>query len=113
MVSKLSQGDDDASDMKEGSKHLGMPLVTHDEASEVLRPGDRAFDFPAPFVAPQSSAILRFHFLVRAIGADQLDPASLEPLPQRVAVGGPIVDETLGILARPTPPDSRGSDVLQ
>ena len=48
--------------MEEGSKHLGMPLVTHDQPAEVLQPGDGAFDFPASFVAAsfRPSCVLTF-----------------------------------------------------
>src|SRR4051794_35895402 len=99
--------------MQERSKHLGMPLITHDEPAEVLEPSDRAFDFPASAVTPKASTILGFDFLVTAVGADQLYASSFESCSKRVAVSRSIVNQTLGILARAASSGPRHGDLLQ
>jgi hypothetical protein len=90
-----------------------MPLITDDEPTEVLQPGDGAFDFPATAVATKTSSILSFDTFVAAVGADQLDAAPLQSRSQGVAVGGSVVDESLRILPRAAAPDARHGDLLQ
>jgi hypothetical protein len=78
-----------------------MPLVSHHQPAEVLQPSDGAFDFPASLVAPELTSVLGFDSFVAAIGADQLDAASLESCTQGIVVGGPIVNQSLRILSWP------------
>jgi hypothetical protein len=99
--------------VKEGAKHLGMPLISNHQPTEVLQPGDGAFDFPASPVAAKGSPVLCFDSFVAAVGTDQFDAASLQPGSQGVVVGGPIVDQSLRILPRPTPARSRHGHLLQ
>lgn len=83
-------------------------FVTHDQSPEVCHPGDAPFHLPASLVSSQLAAVLRRWFAaVGLVRADQLDAAFLQSHPQRIGVGGLVVDQTLRILAWPasTPRD--------
>src|ERR1700686_3974639 len=73
--------------MKERAIDGEGAVVAHDQASEVSQPGVGPFDNPAPPIAPQRSAILRRGpNAILFVRANQLDPATLQALPQRIAV---------------------------
>src|SRR5262245_39191854 len=99
--------------MQERSKHLGLTLVSHNQPTEVLEPGDRAFDFPAPSVTSEISTVLSFDLLVPAIRADQLDSSPGKSSPERVTVSSPIINQPFGILARSPSTGSRDGHLLQ
>jgi hypothetical protein len=127
-VSQASERDDEAGDMKEGVIHEQRAVVAHNQAPEISQPGKRAFDFPTPSVAAQRPAILGRRFAsVLTMRTDQLDAAPMQSLPQRIAVVGPVGDESgrLGFGSarpalrapaqacarpRPLPPAKRGPD---
>ena len=46
--------------MEKSLIHSVVMFPTRDKASVISKPGNRAFDFPAALVAPESSAILKF-----------------------------------------------------
>lgn len=99
--------------MHEGAKHLGLPLITHDQAAEVLHPGDGAFDFSAATIASKFAATLSFDTFIASVGAHQLDAPSSQPPTQGITVGGPVVNQSFGVLSRPTTTGSRHGDLLE
>ena len=87
--------------MDEGVKHHNLPLVTHQQTPEVGDPSNGPFDFPAAFVASQLSSILPFRFnAIRPMGADQVNSSFGQAIPQRIGIGGLVVNQPRGILAR-------------
>lgn len=72
-------------------------FVARDQSPEVLQPADRSLDFPASSISTKAAAVLgpRF-FAIASVRADQLDALASQPLAQRIAVGGQIVDQTFG-----------------
>jgi hypothetical protein len=70
--------------------------------------GDGTVDDPTPLVASERSAILRRGLsAIRAMWANQLDAATLQASPQRIAVIGPVGDYSRRLL--PWPPRTMGS----
>src|SRR5919109_3122739 len=99
--------------MQEGSKHLGVPFVAHDQPAEALEPGDGTFDFPTSTITSEASTVLSFDLFVPAVGANQLNSSSLQPGSKRVTVSRSIVNQSFGILSWSTTSDSRHRDLLQ
>ena len=89
--------------MKESAIDGQRAVVAHGKAPVVAEPGEGALDNPAPFIAPQSSAILRRRsaptFPVRD---DRFDPAAAQLFAQFVAIVTTIHDHALGFLSRPS-----------
>lgn len=91
--------------MEESSIGLDQLFVADHETTEVTDPRERPLDDPASTVASQLPAIL-----VRGVGVtglsrnDRFDPASHEPLPQRVGVVPAVGDQPIGVFSRPTRP---------
>ena len=76
---------------------MDVNFVASHQTPGVLQPADRPFNLPAMAVSPQRSAVLRSRtFSSPPVRRDQLDPPACESLSQSVAVGGPIVNQTLG-----------------
>jgi hypothetical protein len=73
---------------------LGAPFVADDEATEVLQPGEEAFDLPAPTVPAQRAAVLGLP-AARASRGDQLDSAVGEARLEAVAVVGLVANQPL------------------
>jgi hypothetical protein len=44
--------------MEHPKKILGVTFISHDQTSEVLQPGKKPLDFPAPLVPLQPTSIL-------------------------------------------------------
>lgn len=81
-------------------KEIVEAFIADDQTARVEQPADRAFDFPAMFVASQFAIVLRLGLrTVLAMGTDQLNPLSLETVSQRVAVGGEVVQQALRFAA--------------
>src|SRR3984893_6350521 len=100
--------------MKERAIDGERAVVAHDQASEVSQPGVGPFDNPAPPIAPQRSAILRRGpNAILFVRANQLDPATLQALPQPIAVIRFVGNHPHGLLSRtsrtmtPSYPDRR------
>jgi len=94
--------------MKEAAIDAENAVLAHEEAAKVLQPGERALDFPAFFVAAQFASILPPPPLsIPAMRDQQFDSATLQPLPQRVGVIGPIRDDSPRLAARSTPSPAR------
>ena len=73
--------------MKERAIDCERAVVAHDQSPEVSQPGVGPFHNPSPPIAPQRSAILRRGpNAILFVRANQLDPATLQALPQRIAV---------------------------
>ena len=71
-----------------------MAFVAGDEATEVVQPGEEAFDLPAAAIAPEGAAVLRDVDAVRAVGGDELDPAlGPQSFIEPIAVVGAVADQ--------------------
>ena len=83
--------------MKEALIDLDLSFVANDKATEVSEPGECALDLPALAVASKRPAILRRGTNAPApMGADQLDVAGVETLPQLITIVGAIRDQMPG-----------------
>ena len=61
----------------------------------------RALNDPATLIAPQRSSVLRGRSnAILLVRADQLDPATLQATPQRIAIVGFVSDHAQGFLPR-------------
>ena len=113
-VSQLSEDNQQTGDIDKGLIHLNMILPSHHQPSKVSPPRKGSFNGPPSLVATQCAPILRRRFgAIFSMWTDQLDAPSGQPSPQRIRIGGFIVDETLRIFPRPTPTGSRHPDPLQ
>jgi len=73
-----------------------------------LEPTDRSLHFPATAISSQRSPVLCETFdAVAAVGTNQLNAAFGQPCPQRIAVGGQIVDQTTRLPSKHTPLQKR------
>jgi len=65
-----------------------MSFPTHQQAPEVLQPGEEALDFPAAFVSPEFAPVLAVRSCaIATVRGDQLDSVLLrKPVVHRVAV---------------------------
>jgi hypothetical protein len=90
-------------------KQMSVIFVAGDESSEVVEPTNRPFDFPATTVASQFTPILQGScFAILAMGRYQLNSPPCQPLTQRIAVGGAIVEQSFG----ESPQDTLGQERL-
>jgi len=73
--------------VKERLIKLDMTVVSHEQAAEVAKPGERALDLPALAVAPQAAPVVeRGLASVLAVRADQRDAPARQAPAQFVAV---------------------------
>src|SRR5882724_3507503 len=87
-----------------------MILVTHDQSSEVEKPGEEAFDFPAPSIAAQRATVLGWHAAVDPVGRDHLCAVLLHELfIEPVTVVGLVPDQGFGHVGH-DPRFQRGGD---
>src|SRR6478736_138485 len=101
-VSKLPQGYQQACNVKERLVHVDLMFITDHQSPEVSDPGDAPFDLPSMLVTSQLASVLCGRLAaVGLVRTDQVDAALLEPLPKRIGIGGPVVDQTLWILSGP------------
>ena len=78
-----------------------MSLPARDEATKVLKPGEKSFDLPAPSIAAHGSAVLGNVDAVRPMRGNQLDGALLgQPRIQGITVVGGVADQPLGVALR-------------
>jgi hypothetical protein len=88
--------------MEEGQVNGEQMVVTDQYTSELTEPGIGSFDFPAPFVTSQFSAIFVLPLLIVVpIGNDQFDASFLPSFPQLIGVVTAISDHPLWPLPRP------------
>ena len=89
----MPQQDDDASELDEAEKVLGVILVARHEAPEVLQPRVQPRDAPAPPVATQGTAVLRGGAAaIGAVRGDEFDAPLSQPCIERIAVVGQVTD---------------------
>jgi hypothetical protein len=100
----LTQQNDDTAEVNQAQEIDCVALVAHDQAAEVLQPGEEAFDLPAAAIAPEWAAILGFAFPPTAMGRNQLDPIRRKCCVKRVAVVGAVADHVFRPSIR-KPPD--------
>src|SRR6266478_196531 len=87
--------------MKECAIDRERTVVSHDQASEVSQPSVGALHYPSPSVTPQGSTVLRRRpNAVLFVRADELDPATLQTLSQRIAVVRFVGDHPHRLLPR-------------
>ena len=89
--------------MKESFINRQRAVVAHDQLTEIAKPGEGAFDGPAPLVASQRPAILRRGLVpILAMESDQLDASLRQSLAQRVTVIATVRNDTNGLLSGTT-----------
>lgn len=73
-ISKTLQQEFNAAEAEETEEVVGQAFVANDQAAEVAEVGEQPFDLPAPFVAPEFSAVLSLRFrAVAAVRGDELN----------------------------------------
>ena len=88
--------------MEERLVDTDVMFIADHQSPEVRDPGDAPFHLPTPLVPSELPSVLRRRSAaVGLVRADQLDAPPLEPLAQRVGIGGPVVDQPRGLLAGP------------
>src|SRR5258706_1239416 len=98
-VSKPSEHDHHTGKFGKAVKEERVEFVAGDQPAKVLQPGDGPLNDPAAAVATQGSAVLSWRFYTpTAMRADQLNPSGCQSLAERVAVGGPALNEPPGYL---------------
>ena len=94
----MPQEDDEAAELEHAEEVGLVKLPASNEATEIMQPGEQAFDLPTAAVTPQFPAILGFVSAVVAIRCDHPDAVLAPQLPvQLVAVIGRITDHALGL----------------
>jgi hypothetical protein len=80
-----------------------MIFIPHNQATEVLKPSEEAFDIPSALHSAQRAAILGCGFLpIRTMRSNQLNPAFFaESLIKVIAIVGLITDEAFGLGGSP------------
>ena len=92
-----AHNDHDAGKLNETYKVVNLMFHPADEALEVLEPAVGSFDAISSLVASELPTVLGGGFLPTAtMRTNQIDATLLQPFTQRIAVGGPVVDEMLG-----------------
>ena len=92
----MSQSNNQARQVHESLKQVRVVLIAGDQPAEVLQPADRAFDFPSAAISSETAPVLSGRPLsIIAMRTDQLDTASSKTLPEGIAIGGRIVDQSL------------------
>jgi hypothetical protein len=100
-VSKAFQESKCTGQCQESSEEKVMPLVANDKPTVIEQPTDRSLDLPAAFVSPKRASILgRGSFASSPVRTDQFDAPLGQSFPQRVAVGGSVIDQSFGTLAQ-------------
>lgn len=81
-----------------------MVLIASHEPTKGLQPADGAFDLPAALVAAEAATVLSGWLdSVAAMRANQMNTTLSQSHPQRVTVGGRVIQKMLGQAAKPTP----------
>ena len=91
-----------------------MILPSHHQPSKIAPPCEGALDLPSSLVAAQGASILGGWFLpIFPMGANQLNVSSRQSSPQRIGIGGLVVDQAGRIFPRSAPAGARHRDLLQ
>lgn len=78
-------------------KEFRVEFVANDESFEAVQPADGAFDNPSTAVASKLTSVLgRWSNTIAAVRTDEIDAPIGQPLAERIAVGGLVVDELIG-----------------
>ena len=78
-------------------EEVSVPIVSNDESPEGVKLADGAFDDPSSHVAAELPLDLRGGAdAAPAVGADEVDAERCQAASERVAVGGPVVDQLVG-----------------
>ena len=59
--------------MEHPKKVLGVTFISHDQTSEVLQPGKKPLDLPAPMVSLQPTSILGRVLSIPTMWSDEFD----------------------------------------
>ena len=74
-----------------------IEFVSCNQPSEGLEPTDRAFDDPPFTISSEPPTVLGWRANASpSMWADQLNVAISQPLPQRIAIRGAVIDEPTG-----------------
>lgn len=85
-----------ASQLDEFQKDRSVVFIANDETSKVLDPAIEPLDLAEVSVSPQFASVLSCGFgPVRSMWADLFDVATFEPIPQRIAICGAIINQSL------------------
>ena len=91
----MPQEDQRASELDHAEEVCGVSLPAACEAAEVLQPGEQPFNFPAPQISSQRSAVLG-SLPLAPVGGDHFDTVMLAKLlVQRIAVIGLVTNQPL------------------
>src|SRR5208282_1570804 len=97
----MSQRNPEAGNVEESAISGEQMLITHQQSSELAKPGVGSFDDPTPLVATQFAPIFVAPMpIVLAVRRDQLDAAFLQSLAQRVRVIGGAGNHPFRLLPR-------------
>jgi hypothetical protein len=100
-VSKPLQHSEQARKLSEALEEVRMVFVARDQATKVLQPSDRSLDLISSAVTPDFPTVLRraLH-TASTMRTDKFNPTRRQPLTQRIAVGGFVVNQTLRLAMR-------------
>ena len=103
LVSKLPYGDKHTSEMNKGPEHRTFSLIACDQSTEATEPTNCTLNAVASFISPQLAPILSLGlFPILAMGTDQVNASFGQPIPQRIRVGGSIINQSRKSTARTT-----------
>jgi hypothetical protein len=93
--------------MDEGKIDVGTVLVAGHQPPEGVQPRSRALDDPAVPIAPELPSVLPAPTSRAQMRHHEVDPAALQPLPERARVVAAIGDKPRRLGPRPARPPAR------
>jgi hypothetical protein len=78
--------------MEHPKKVLGVTFISHDQTSEVLQPGKKPLDFPAPLVSLQPTSILGRVLSIPTMWGDEFNAVASQLCVEAVRVVSVIGD---------------------
>ena len=83
--------------MDEALEVLGVPFVSRNDSSEILKPCEQAFDLPTTNITAQRAAVLGLVLTIRPVGCDELNPPFFSQLfVQSIAFVRLVSDQSIG-----------------
>jgi hypothetical protein len=98
----MPQEDHEATELEHAEKVGLVIFPTADQSAEIVKPGEKAFDFPATTVSAQLAPVLgALAVAIVLVGRDEPNVMFLpEVLVERIAVVGAVADQASGFGAR-------------
>jgi hypothetical protein len=78
--------------MEHPKKVLGVTFISHDQTSEILQPGKKPLDFPAPLISLQPTFILGRVLSIPTMWGDELNAVESQLSVEAVRVVSVIGD---------------------